>query len=65
MTEDQIQKIVSIPLYRWATEEYTKVCSKIDGLVTEMDTYLGILKDDKKIKKIYIDELNQLSKLVY
>jgi DNA gyrase/topoisomerase IV subunit A len=63
LTEDQIQKIVSLPLYKWATEEYVKVTSKIAELIANMDEYISILKDEKKIKKIYIDELNQLAKL--
>jgi DNA gyrase/topoisomerase IV subunit A len=63
LTEDQIQKIVSLPLYKWATEEYVKVTAKIAELIANMDEYISILKDEKKIKKIYIDELNQLAKL--
>jgi DNA gyrase/topoisomerase IV subunit A len=63
LTEDQIIKIVSLPLYKWATEEYIKVTERIASLISDMDEYMTILKDEKKIKKIYIDELNQLSKL--
>lgn len=63
LTDDQIQKIVSLPLYKWATEEYVKVTDRIAVLISDMDEYVSILKDEKKLKKIYIDELTQLSKL--
>lgn len=62
LDSDQLSKIASLPLYKWAEDEYTKVLSKIDELIAKMEESRSYLADDKKMSLLYSQELNNLVK---
>ena len=64
LTKEQIDKIASLPSYRWAKDSYQSVIDTILKLEDNIKIYTDYLSDDKKLKKIYIDELEALQKTI-
>lgn len=62
LTEKQIDKIVGLPSYKWALDEYENVSAKITVLEDNIADYEAILNDDSLIKSIYKEELLALKK---
>ncbi|MNR88521.1 DNA gyrase subunit A [compost metagenome] len=58
----QIDRIVSLPSFRWAKDAYQDVLDNIKRLEDNIDEYTRILADPKKLKAIYRKELVELSK---
>jgi DNA gyrase/topoisomerase IV subunit A len=61
----QMDKIVSVPTYRWALDEYNNVLKKIKDLEESIEIYKNILSDPEKIRSIYREELINLKKLKF
>lgn len=62
LTDDQIERIVSLPTYRWAKDAMEKVEGEIQALSEKIVEYEGILADPVKIRQIYRKEVSQLLK---
>lgn len=62
LTDDQIERIVSLPTYRWARDAMEKVEGEIKTLSEQIVEYEGILADPVKIRQIYRKEVAQLLK---
>jgi DNA gyrase/topoisomerase IV subunit A len=60
LTDDQIDRIVSLPTYRWARDAMEKVQGEIEALSEKIVEYEGILADPVKIRQIYRAEVTQL-----
>lgn len=60
---DQIDKIVSLPTYRWAQDFLGTVKENIARLTANIKEYKATLKSPAKIKEIYSSELEALKKL--
>lgn len=63
ITEEQIERIVTLASYRWAKESYQTACDRIAALTKEIDEYSSILKDTKRMRSIYRQEVELLRKL--
>jgi DNA gyrase/topoisomerase IV subunit A len=59
----QIDKIVSLPTYRWAKDFLVTVKDNISRLQANVKDYKAILKSPDRIKEIYKQELEELKKL--
>lgn len=64
LTPEQIDRISSLPSYRWAKDHYQQVKDNIDKLNKNISFYKDILADDKKLKDVYISELEALKKAI-
>lgn len=62
LTSSQINKIVNLPTYKWAIDEYENVKTKIANLEANISDYTMILKDESLLKGIYKEELQALKK---
>jgi DNA gyrase/topoisomerase IV subunit A len=62
LTSDQIDRIVSLPTYRWAKDAIEKVEGEIQELSEQIVSYEQILQDPKKIRSIYREEVLALLK---
>ena len=62
LSDKQIDKIVSMPSYRWTKESYTETLLEINRLTDFINSYLEILSDEQNIKNIYKDELQMIRK---
>lgn len=62
LDESQISRIVSLPSYRWAMDEYKKVTDRISELKGKITRYNELLGDEKLIRNVYRDELKTLKK---
>jgi len=65
LEDDQVEKIVSMPSYRWAIDCLKEIPEKIVELNMMIDIYVGILADENEIKKIYKQELQDLKKVKF
>jgi len=63
LTDDQIERIVSLPTYRWAKDAQEKIEGEILTLSEQIVQYEDILADPAKLKAIYRDELLQLKSM--
>ena len=63
LIDEQYDRIVGLPTYRWAQDAYQEVCNKIADLATEIAINESILADPKKMRKIYRQEVENLRKL--
>ncbi|NJO64142.1 MAG: hypothetical protein HC836_40000 [Richelia sp. RM2_1_2] len=59
----QLDKIVSLPTYRWAQDYYLVVLEKIKELEENIALYTAVLADESLRRAIYRDELVELRKL--
>jgi DNA gyrase/topoisomerase IV subunit A len=62
LTDDQIERIVSLPSYRWARDSLAKVEAEILDLGNRIVEYETILADPQKIRAIYKSEVQALLK---
>lgn len=65
LSDEQIDKIASLPSYRWAKDGYKQVLDKIKELKNSIKEYDSYLKDDSKIKSKWIEELDEIKKLKF
>ena len=63
ITDDQRDRIASLPSYRWAKDAYDEVVAKIAELKNTITDYQTILKDPAKLRAIYRQEVLALKKL--
>lgn len=59
----QIDKIVSLPTYRWAQDFLQTVKNNIALLQGQIKSHKSIIKDPQAMKDIYLAELDELKKL--
>ncbi len=59
---EQIERIVTMPSYRWALEYYDEVKKKIEEILEEIELYENILESEEVRREIYISELQTLRK---
>ena len=62
LTDEQIERIVSLPSYRWARDSLAKVEAEILDLGNRIVEYETILADPQKIRTIYKSEVQALLK---
>jgi len=62
LDEKQIDRIVSLPTYRWNKEFFEEVKKKITELEKNIKYYKSLLKSKTKIRQVYLDELENLRK---
>lgn len=58
----QLDKIVSLPTFRWAQDAYADVLAHIARLEANIQDYTDILGDPARIRAIYSEELEALGK---
>ena len=63
LEDRHIDRIVGLPIYRWALDAYDDVLAKIESLSKNIEAWDKILSDEKNLKKIYLEELAELKKL--
>ena len=63
--DKQIDKIVSLPTYKWALDFYATILENIKELEESIALYTSILADPKLLKDIYRNELLDLKKLKF
>lgn len=63
LNDDQIDKLSSLPSYRWAKDSLTEVDEKIIKLTSEIADYNKIIASDDEQRKIYRNEVVALKKL--
>lgn len=61
--DDQMDRIASLPSYRWAKDAYAEITAKIADLTTKIAEHQAVLADPKKQKEIYRREVMALKKL--
>ena len=57
-----MDRIVSLPTYRWAQDQIAKIEQEIITLSEQIVAYEQILADPDRIRNIYRDEVIQLGK---
>lgn len=60
LTDQQLDRISSLPSYRWSKESYQDILLKITELEKDIKEYNDILSSDKRMKDIYLSELKEL-----
>jgi DNA gyrase/topoisomerase IV subunit A len=60
--DKQVDKIVSLPSYKWCQDFYQEIKDKIKELKVNMKEYKSILRDKVRIKEIYKTEVLALRK---
>lgn len=63
LDDDQIDRIASLPSYRWAKDAYDEIVKKIADLQATIAEYQDILAKPERQKAIYKSELQALKKL--
>jgi DNA gyrase/topoisomerase IV subunit A len=63
LDSSQIDKIVSLPTYKWAKDFLETVKENISRLTANIKEYKAILKSPARLKEIYKGELEDLKKL--
>lgn len=63
ITDEQKDRISSLPSYRWAKDAYQEVLDKIDELKKTVANYKAILADPDMMRSIYRKEVTELKKL--
>jgi DNA gyrase/topoisomerase IV subunit A len=63
LKDEQLEKIVILPSYRWTKEGLQEVEAKIKEIEGNISEYKSILRDENKLKKVYRNELEILRKL--
>ena len=60
LSDDQVDRIVSLPTYRWAQDQIARIAQEIVQLSEQIVEYEQILQDDQKKRAIYRSEVAQL-----
>ena len=63
LDESQIDRIASLPSYRWAKDSYADILKDIAEKTATLQDYTAILNDPKKQRDIYKREVQALKKL--
>ena len=63
--KDQIDRIASLPTYRWAKDEYQRVLDEIQDYEEKIEGYDEVLSDDENIWDIYRQEVKALKKVKF
>lgn len=63
LDDDQVDRIASLPSYRWAKDTYDEIVKKIAELQATISDYQDILAKPERQKAIYKSELQALKKL--
>lgn len=61
--DEQVNKISSLPSYRWAKDSYNSIIEKIELLESNIKDYTEILASEEIRKEIYIEELEKLKSM--
>lgn len=59
-TEEQIDRVASLPTYRWTKDEYQKIIDKLAELQGSINEYDDLLSNTDKIWAVYRDEVAAL-----
>ena len=65
LNDNQVERIVSFPTYRWAKDGYQQCVDKIKELTKQYKEYVRLLKNPDDIKGIFISELDELKKVKF
>lgn len=63
LDDSQLDKIASLPTYRWAADFYQIIKDNISRLQANIKEYKATLKSPDALKQIFRDELDELKKL--
>ena len=63
--QDILERIASLPSYRWTKDEYQKVTDRIEELEENIDTYKEMLADDENIWTVYRTEVSDLKNIKF
>jgi DNA gyrase/topoisomerase IV subunit A len=63
LVDDQVERVMGLPTYRWTKEYAEEVKQKIAALDAEIHEYQAILGDPERLKQTYRGELDELKKL--
>jgi DNA gyrase/topoisomerase IV subunit A len=63
LDDTQLDRVVSVPTYRWTKDFEQEVIAKIAALKASVADYQSTLKSSAKLKAVYIGELEELKKL--
>lgn len=63
LSNTQLDRVVSMPTYRWTKEAEEEALSKIQEMQSLVEEYTDIINTPEKLKKVYLSELNALKKL--
>ena len=65
LADNEIDKIVSMPIYKWTKDTMEQTDKKIDELNLSIADYQDILSKDSRIRKIFKDEVLSLKKMKF
>ena len=65
INEVQVDKIISLPSYRWTKDSYNDVLKNIADLQQNLTDYETLIKDPELRKAVYLEELKSLKKFKY
>ena len=63
LDDGQIDRLSSLPSYRWAKDSYAETVNKIKEFKSIIADYNAILKDKEKMRAIYRKEIQELKKM--
>jgi DNA gyrase/topoisomerase IV subunit A len=63
LDDGQIDRLSSLPSYRWAKDSYTETVEKIKEYKSIIADYTSVLKDKEKMRAIYRKEIQELKKM--
>jgi len=63
ITDDQMNRIASLPSYKWAKDGYQEIVNTLLSLTKTLADYQAILNDQQKLRDIYKKEVMALKKL--
>jgi len=58
--DEELNKIINLPLYRWTKEDYDEIKAEMKKLKEDIKKYNEIIKSDRNIVEKYIEELEKL-----
>lgn len=65
LDSSQLDKISSLPSYRWAKDYYQTIIDRISEIESNIREYVDLLQDEKKLKNVYLEELKNLKKIKF
>ena len=65
LDSSQLDKISSLPSYRWAKDYYQNILDKISEIESNIKNYEELLSDEDKLKQVYKDELKKLKTIKF